>query len=412
MSRNPSLLVAAVERIAHGDPAREAVVSGDLRLSYRQLADATLTASQALVSAGLRPGMRVAFMGAPGAAFVVSELAVQRAGGVWMGINPKYTQSEIAYCLGDASPSLIIAEASVGDNALARLSAAIGEQDRAVPLQLIEKVGDLRGPLPALHSPQHCLSSKVALLVYTSGTTGQPKGACLTHAGVMRAAELYAARYAHPGLRSLLNLPVNHVGSLIDLTASALVMGGTLVCMPGFEPESIPDIMREERLTLLGQVPAMHLAIEAATAYNPADIASLQHLVWSGSAMPRSWIEKHIEGRAKLSTCYGQTECTGSVTFTKPGAGVDELADTIGIAAEPDLMRIVDSEGREVAAGEPGEIMISGATLMAGYLGRPEASEAAIEMWVAAHRGSGAAMGRWQSATGWPAQGNVQVGRL
>ncbi|MBX9875389.1 MAG: AMP-binding protein, partial [Beijerinckiaceae bacterium] len=229
---------------------------------------------------------------------------------------------------------------------------------------------NFRGEVPA---PTFALEPDIALLVYTSGTTGMPKGACLSHRAVMAAAELYAGRYAHTDLRSLLNLPINHVGALIDLTAAAIAMGGTLVAMREFRPEAIPGVLRQERVTILGQVPTMHLMIEAeGGSYSPERYPDLRHIVWSGAAMPRGFIERHHGRGIELSTCYGQTECTGSVTFTAPDATVEALAASVGQPAAPGLVRIVAEDGTPAAQGEPGEVQISGDCLMSGYFRRPE----------------------------------------
>ena len=374
MTSGVDTIARRVFRIAKDDPLREAVVDASLRYSYRDLAQIIEASSEALLLAGLRPGFRAAFLGMPGAPFIASTLAVQNAGGVWMGINPKYTHDEIAYALRDGEPSIIFAEARAGEAAIGRLTAAARTLQRVPPIVIVESTRDLVDDLPPCISPAQVLVHEIGLLVYTSGTTGEPKGACLTHRGIVAAADLYAERYAHPNLRSLLNLPVNHVGSLIDLTASALVMGGTLIAMPEFDPVAIPEIMEMERITLLGQVPAMHLAIEAATGYDPADIASLKHLVWSGAAMPESWIRAHYGKGIELSTCYGQTECTGSVTFTSPDADIHTLAASIGRPARPQEFRIVPIE-----PGDPaGEIQVRGDMMMHGYLGRRSATAEAM----------------------------------
>jgi acyl-CoA synthetase (AMP-forming)/AMP-acid ligase II len=365
---------AWVAGVARDDPAREAIVTPESRLSYRAFADLIARTAAGLTAAGLVPGARVAYLGLPGAGFLVSELATQQAGGVWMGLNPRYTVDELRHALADARPSLILVEAAAGGDAHARVERACATLDPPPVVQLVDRLDDLARVPARLGVPDILLSGDVALIVYTSGTTGTPKGACLTHAGVAESARLYAARYAHPGLRSLMNLPVNHVGSLIDLAGSALAEGGTLVTMPGFDPVAIPQIMREERLTLLGQVPAMHIAIESHAAYDPADYPHLRHLVWSGASMPRRWIEAHHGRAAELSTCYGQTECTGSVSFTDPGADIDTLAESVGRPAEPGLVRIVGSDGAAVADGQPGEIQVQGPLLMVGYFNRPEAT--------------------------------------
>jgi acyl-CoA synthetase (AMP-forming)/AMP-acid ligase II len=363
-----------VARVAREDPQREAIVTPDERLNYLAFADLIAQHAEALQTAGLRPGARVAYLGLPGAGFLISELATQQVGGVWLGLNWRYTQAEIGHVLGDARPNLVLIEDAVGAHAIATVEAAATMLEPPPVLHRIARPSDLARLPVRLAAPAQLLDPAIGLIVYTSGTTGQPKGACLTHAGIAEAARFYSARYAHPGLRSLMNLPINHVGSLIDLAGSALAQGGTLVTQPGFDPVMIPQIMREERLTLLGQVPAMHIAIHQHAPYDPADYPALRHLVWSGAAMPRSWIEAHYGRGAELSTCYGQTECTGSMTFTDPDADIDTLACTVGRAADPDRLRIVTDDGSVVGPQEPGEIQIRGPLVMQGYLGRPEAT--------------------------------------
>jgi acyl-CoA synthetase (AMP-forming)/AMP-acid ligase II len=368
---SPARLLDFVTATARSEPRREVIAAGAERLGYAELARSVETAAAVLTQAGLQPGARVAFFGGPGAGFLVSLLAVHAARGVWMGLNPRYTAPELAHVLSDARPCLVYVE--TGWDATA-LFAALESLDPPPAIQRLATVGDLAAPvqpLPRLGIPA---SEDVALLVYTSGTTGRPKGACLTHAAVVEAARLYVERYRHPDVRSVLNLPINHVGALIDLTASCLAMGGGLVASPRFDPAGLPDLLREEWISILGQVPAMHLAIDAASPYDPAALPHLKHLVWSGAAMPRSWIEARLASGPELSTCYGQTECTGSVTFTRPGASVDELADSVGRPPRPGLVRIAHAAD---TAGV-GEVQVRGPLVMAGYFQRPDATAEAI----------------------------------
>jgi acyl-CoA synthetase (AMP-forming)/AMP-acid ligase II len=315
----------------------------------------------------------VAHLGCPGPGFLITQFAAHEAGAAWMGLNPRYTASELARLIEDAEPGVIFVEQDARDNVVADvLTAAGGITPRPIVHECAHwsELFDFRGDIPAAAL---ALEADIALLVYTSGTTGVPKGACLSHRAVMAAAELYAGRYHHPDLRSLLNLPINHVGALIDLTAAAIAMGGTLVAMRDFRPEAIPHMLREERITILGQVPTMHLMIEAqGGSYSPERYPDLRHIVWSGAAMPRSFIERHHGRGIALSTCYGQTECTGSVTFTAPDATIEALAGSVGQPAAPGLVRIVAEDGTPAPPGEPGEVQISGDCLMSGYFRRPE----------------------------------------
>lgn len=350
---------------------REAIVAGPDRVTYDRLAREVTRVAEALRRAGLCPGARVAYHGSPGAGFLISALATHVAGGVWLGLNPRYTAAELAHVIADAAPSLIVFESATAPEPVVEAVIASGTRAR---LQQVMSLDDVAAVPNALPAPTVALPPEVALLVYTSGTTGTPKGAMLTHRGSVSAARLYGDRYGHDGLRTLLNLPINHVGALIDLVSPALFCGGTLVTMASFEPERIPEVLRRDRISILGQVPAMHLAIDAACPYEPEDLPDLRHLVWSGAAMPLSWIAARHGRRVQLSTCYGLTECTGSVTFTDPSASVETLARTVGRPAGPEFVRIATPDGKSLPAGEPGEVQVCGPLVMAGYLNLPEAS--------------------------------------
>jgi acyl-CoA synthetase (AMP-forming)/AMP-acid ligase II len=374
----PSRIVDQIFAIAARESGHELIVSGADRVTYGAAAATIERIAAALRAAGLKPGSRIAYFGVPAPGFLLSMAATHLAQGVWMGLNPKYTAAELAHVIGDAAPSLITVERNADNAATDKVAEGIALAKSAAVVQEIDDWRDLADLNADLLPPVATPPTSTALIVYTSGTTGTPKGACLTHAGMMEAARLYAERYAHPDLRSILNLPINHVGSLIDLASATIAMGGTLIAMPGFDPARIPAVMEEERVTLLGQVPTMHLMIEAATGYDPTALPHLRHLVWSGASMPRAFIERHYGKGVELSTCYGQTECTGAATFTPPGASIDLLADGVGAPAHAGLIRIVDPDGNDVPDGQPGEVLIGGELLMGGYFNRPGATEATL----------------------------------
>jgi acyl-CoA synthetase (AMP-forming)/AMP-acid ligase II len=374
----PPRIVDQIFAVAERYAERELIVSGADRVTYGAAAESIEEIAAALSSAGLRPGARIAYMGVPSPGFLLSMAATHVAQGVWMGLNPKYTAAELAHVILDAEPSLIIVERDTDALAMEKITEAMALAGSNAAVQPVDHWRELASLTAQLSEPATAPPEGTALIVYTSGTTGAPKGACLTHVGMVEAARLYAERYGHPELRSLLNLPINHVGALIDLSSSAIAMEGTLIAMPGFDPAAIPAVMAAERISLLGQVPTMHLMIEAATGYDPTALSHLKHLVWSGASMPRAFIERHHGKGIELSTCYGQTECTGAATFTPPDASIDLLADGVGAPAEDNLIRIVDTEGNELPNGEPGELLIRGDLLMNGYFNRPEATAATL----------------------------------
>ncbi|MBA4747463.1 MAG: acyl--CoA ligase [Sphingopyxis sp.] len=379
----PPRIVDQIFAIAERDAARELIVSGADRVTYGLAAQSIRDIAKSLSSSGLKPGARVAYMGVPAPGFLLSMAATHVADGVWMGLNPRYTAAELAHVISDAEPSLIVVEREADPQALNKIEEAVAIAGSHAIIQTVDHWRELTSITAPLSDTATAPPEGTALIVYTSGTTGAPKGACLSHIGMVEAARLYAERYRHPELRSLLNLPINHVGALIDLTSAAIAMEGTLVAMPSFDPATIPAVLAAERISILGQVPTMHLMIEAATGYDPTALSHLKHLVWSGASMPRAFIERYHNKGVELSTCYGQTECTGSVTFSPPDATIDMLADGVGMPAQPGLIRIVSIDGRLVEDGEAGEILVRGASLMKGYFNRPEATAAAlIDGWL------------------------------
>ncbi len=356
-------------------PDSEAIVEVDgPRVSYGRLGAMVSDAARALSAAGLRAGDRVAFAGPPGLAFVVTMAATHRAGGVWLGLNPRYTATEVRDVLRRSSPRLLCVASEVEASVRGAIHEALSALDLPPALlNLGPSLEGLNAHLPLADGPLASDLDDVALLVFTSGTTGVPKGALLTHAGLREASRLYAEAYGLENARFLNNLPVNHVGAVVDICASAMASGAAMICMRGFEPDRIAAIAKQEALTHLGQIPSMYALIEEHGALPLEHLPALQWLIWSGAAAPRSLIERYFGRGPTLSTCYGLTEITGSITFTHRGARVEQLANTIGAPISESACRL-DPEGEAGAQ----EIQVRGPLAFAGYLNDAAATKAAF----------------------------------
>jgi acyl-CoA synthetase (AMP-forming)/AMP-acid ligase II len=377
---------------ARAAPDREALVLGDLRWSYRDLACQVDRLSRALLATGLGPGERVAVMGTPRPECFTVLLAASRIGAITLGLNPRFPLRELRYFVDDAEPRLLLgfrADAE-GDHRellerLARESAslervaALGEGEGATTWEGFLAEGAAVGDA-ALAEAQRAVGPRdPALIVYTSGSTGRPKGAVLPNGGLAFCSRIQADRWNADPVRLLVNLPVNHIGFMGDMCCYVLVSGGTAFFMERFDPAGILELIGRERITGWGQVPTMFQITVAQPEFQEADLSSLQAIVWGGAHAPRALLETLARTGARLATSFGMTETTGSVTYTAADADLDTLAETVGAPDPRYQVRIAHPDGAPVKPGEEGEIQVRGDHVMLGYWRRPEATREAID---------------------------------
>lgn len=390
ISDYPSLHAARI-------PDHVALIEGDgaerTNLTYAELAGRVETFAAALLASGVRPGQRVAFMGAPSIDFVVSFLGTAAVGAVWQGLNPRYSTRELAYVLGDARPVVVLQslprEGVEADASARALSDAVTQ---ALPgEQVIDLVRD-GGQIAARASEvdaavlaaakESVRPQDAALVVYTSGSTGQPKGALIRHSGLVRLAAVESRVWGLDELVMTCNLPINHIASVGDLVCVCLVAGGTLLLRPGFDAEQMLQDVQEVGLTALFQIPTQLQRVSSLPGFADADLPSLRLVGWGGSPLPQSSITAYRKKGCGLISTYGLTEATSSVTYTDPDAPDEVLRHTVGRPDPGMRMRLLREDGTwvaEDATGEDaaGEVCINNPTTMAGYLDRPEATQAA-----------------------------------
>lgn len=374
-------------------PQREALMGQGLRLDYRALQHEVQQCARALLQAGVAKGDRVAMLGPPAPGFFIVFLATTQIGAIWLGLNPKYRYDELHYVVDDARPVLLFAHARIGERGYAdelqRLRAAcpwvralVTMDDEAVdgatPYAAFIAAGRAQPPGALAQARQAVAALDPALIVYTSGSSGRPKGALLSHRGLCFGNRIQGREFGVVQPRTVCPFPINHIACVGDTCCTTLILGGTLVFMAQFDACALLQCIAAERISLWIGVPTMFLlALREIDALAP-DLSSLQTLVWGGAAMPREAIARLATLGARMVTLYGLTETTTDMSFTPPGASVDELADTVGRPAPEFPCRIVDAQGQPCAAGVPGEIQFKGDFVMLGYHGRPEATRAAF----------------------------------
>lgn len=365
-----------VDHFAETTPDAPAI--GDLNgisLSYSQLQARIKSLQIQLEGHGVKAGDKVGCWSAPHTMSWICFLATIRAGGIWLGLNPKYTTSELNYILANAQPAAIVAWKTIAD---IPFDAAFGWGEEEIHREISRIwVEDLSRE--AVNVPDRSDPSNPCLLVYTSGTTGKPKGALLRQSGLVECSRVQAHHYGQKNARTLNPLPINHVGSICDSGTTVLVTGGLQIFMTEFDPAGCVRAVETEQLTTLGGVPTMLQMMMATPEWQTSDLGSLGRFLWSGSPMPRPSAEALAAYGLPMHNFYGMTETTGSLTFTAPDAGLDELLDTVGYPHGSYEVRLANPETNiSVDIGQVGEIQAKSPGVLHSYLDDPEATAAAF----------------------------------
>ncbi len=368
-------LYAALDRAADSDPGHPAVRLDDLVLSYGQLRSAGQGVTGLLQSAGVAAGDRVGVMLPNIPAFPIAFYGALGAGAIVVPMNPLLKSREVAYYLGDSGARVLLAWQG------AAAEAAKGAADtgtRVIEVADADLTAVLRGvaPRPAATS---AADGDDAVILYTSGTTGQPKGAELTHGGLSRNAQLTAETLLRNAPDDVMMgcLPLFHVFGLTCGLNATVVAGGTLTLLPRFDAGKALEIIERDRVTIFEGVPTMYAAMLHHPNADIARTASLRLCISGGAAMPvevlRGFEEKFgcviLEG-------YGLSETSPVASFNHPDK--PRKPGSIGTPILGVEMRLVGSDGGTVPQGEVGEIAIRGHNVMKGYWERPEATADAI----------------------------------
>jgi len=365
------------------DGTAPCVAFGDLRWSYAELDSAVDAAASRLAAAGLRPGDRIAVLSTPRPEYLLLWLAASRIGAVHAGLNPRYTARELSGILARVRPRLVFSLRAFEGADLPALLAAADASAPVVPFGDADELGRALDALPPLApAPDDGRApglERCAAIVFTSGSTGEPKAAMLTHEGLLLAAAVQHDRLG-PARRPrlLCNLPINHVGCLMNLTLGALAGGGSVVFMERFDPARTLALIADAGVTTWLQVPAMYHACVNDPAFDPARLRGLHSICIGGGAASAATVARLRAIGARLFVEYGQTETSSSAAYSDDGAGDAVLAECIGRFDPRFEFRIAADDGAPCADGEVGEIQARGPLLFAGYFGDAEATRAAF----------------------------------
>ncbi|HTS98275.1 MAG TPA: long-chain fatty acid--CoA ligase [Streptosporangiaceae bacterium] len=368
-------LISVLDQAAAGRPGHPAVRMDDMVLGYSDLQEAAGRVVSLLSSLGVAPGDRVGIMLPNVPAFPVAFYGALGAGAVVVPMNPLLKSREVAYYLGDSGAKVLFAWHTAAAEA-AKGAAASGT--RVVVVDDPDARSLLAGLFP-VHTRAERADDDDAVILYTSGTTGQPKGAELTHANLIRNAELTAQTLIGAGPDDVVMgcLPLFHVFGLTCGLNAAVVGGATLTLLPRFDPGKALAIIARDRVTIFEGVPTMYAAMLHHPSSADADTSSLRVCVSGGAAMP----VEILHAFEKTFGCmilegYGLSETSPVASFNHPNA--ERKPGSIGTPVAGVEMRVVGNDGQELPPGEVGEIAIRGHNVMKGYWGKPEATAEAI----------------------------------
>ena len=368
-------LDSLLEQAATDHPGRHALRMDDLVLTYAQLREAAGRMSTLLSAHGVEPGDRVGIMLPNVPAFPIAFYGALAAGAVVVPMNPLLKSREVGYYLSDSGAKVVLAWHTAAAEA-AKGAADAGAQTISVDAADMGGLLDESAPAKGRSDRQ---DYDDAVILYTSGTTGTPKGAELTHAGLVRNAELTARTLLknNPDDVVMGCLPLFHVFGLTCGLNATVAAAGTLTLLPRFDAAKALEMIQRDAVTIFEGVPTMYAAMLHHPGADPAQAATLRVCVSGGASLPveilRGFEEKFgcviLEG-------YGLSETSPVASFNHPDRV--RKPGSIGTPIEGVQMRLIDDEGHTVPAGEIGEIAIRGHNVMKGYWAKPEATAEAI----------------------------------
>jgi acyl-CoA synthetase (AMP-forming)/AMP-acid ligase II len=372
----PTSIWAMVEQAAARNGDGEALVCGDKRLSWREVLQQSQQIAAGLWEKGLRPGDRIALLLGNRVEFVLVLFAASRLGLITVLLSTRQQTPEIAYVLSDCGARLLLHEATLADRLPPRAD---------VPDLLHRIAVDDHPPRsgfaalaahPPLQEPIAIGEEDTAMILYTSGTTGRPKGAMLAHCNIIHSAMMYEACMALTAAdRSIAAVPLGHVTGIVVNVASMARCAGALIIMPEFKAGDYLRLAARERVTYTVMVPAMYNLCLLQRDFDTHDLSAWRIGGYGGAPMPVATIERLAAKvpNLRLINAYGATETTSPATLMPPELTARYI-DSVGLPCPGTGILVMDAEGHEQPAGEIGEIWIGGGQVIKGYWNNPTAT--------------------------------------
>ena len=396
----PDNYPALVDRAARLFGGSEAIRDGDMSMTFAELAERSEACAAALVANGLQPGDAVGLWAPNAWEWVVAAMGTLRAGGVIVPVNTRFRGREAAYVLSRARVKLLFTVVGfLGYDYVADLEAAASDGHT---IDSLERTVILRGDTPpgttsfdefvatatpdgfaeAARRAAAATGDDLGLVMFTSGTTGLPKGVMIRPASIIRSFSQYADELGmRAGDRMLVINPFFHAFGFCGSITPCIVKGATILPHPVFEVEAVLERIQSERVTVLPGPPAIFQSMVNSAGLDRYDTSSLRSAITGAAAIP---VETVVAMRERLGfetviTAFGMTETHGLATICSAGDPPELVASTSGKALAGIELRVVDDDGHDVTAGEPGELLVRGYCVTTGYLDDPEQTAKTID---------------------------------
>ncbi|GGP18269.1 long-chain fatty acid--CoA ligase [Nonomuraea glycinis] len=358
-------------------PNRTAFVFDGRAVSHAEVHERTTRLASSLRDAGVRAGDRVAYLGPNHVAFVETMFATHLLGGIFVPLNFRLAAPEIAYMVADSGASVLVyaPECATAVRGLPGLSTVVALES-PMPGELEYETFLSGGDATPIDTP--VALDDIALILYTSGTTGRPKGAMLSHANlVWNCFNIMAGVDVASTEVTLISAPLFHVAALNQTLLPTFLKGGTSLIMPSWDVDSCYDLIEKHRVTWMFGVTAMFAAFARSPRWADADLSSLRTLMSGGAAIPVALIRTYQQRGLVFCQGYGLTETSPGATFLEAGESVRKVGSA-GVPVFFANVRVVRPDGTEAEAGEAGEVLIQGPNVTPGYWRNPEATAAAL----------------------------------
>jgi acyl-CoA synthetase (AMP-forming)/AMP-acid ligase II len=395
---------------AHRIPAAEAVVDGHLRLTYRELNAEVTRAARAFLAVGLNKGDRVAIWGPNSAGWLIAGLGLQRAGGVLVPLNTRFKGTEAAYILAKSRSRLLLTVTDfLGNDYPAMLAGAAGGYGTARPIEglpALERIVLLSAEpsetggkgvtswteflaggqaVPAEEAERRAAEvspDDLADMLFTSGTTGNPKGAMSTHGQVLRAYAVWSKVVGlREGDRYLIVNPFFHGFGYKAGWLASIMVGATILPERTLDVPHVLDMVRRERVTVLPGTPTLYQTMLEHPDFSAEGVATLRLSVTGAANVPPALLYriKQELGFEHIVTGYGLTETCGIVSMCRYDDSLETVATTAGRVLPGLELKVLASDRSSAPAGTEGEILVRGYALMKGYFGDEPETAATID---------------------------------